>query len=91
MDRTVNRMKDHYIICGYGEVGRAVADAVAQDVDGAAAADLALEAGEELAAPGAVDPAALRAAIEDLVVTFGERYSHGREYLARLAALAERR
>jgi hypothetical protein len=37
--------------------------------------------------PGA---ASLRAAVDDLVATFGDRYPHGREYLARLDGLQRR-
>ena len=38
-------------------------------------------------APGHVDVAALRRAIDDLAETFGPQYPHGPQYLSRLAAL----
>lgn len=52
--------------------------------------DLALRAqlGGEWLAPPAGDVDTLRAAIDDLIATFGERYPQGPAYLARLAALA---
>ncbi|MBI2299619.1 MAG: SUMF1/EgtB/PvdO family nonheme iron enzyme [Armatimonadetes bacterium] len=37
-----------------------------------------------------LDPAAMRRAIDDLSAEFGDRYPHGEEYLARLAALEPR-
>ena len=44
--------------------------------------------GRVLPSPG--DPATLRAAVEDLIATFGTRYPRGPEYLARLAGITRR-